>query len=124
MTTTTFSLFSPERASVRETVASCIKTHCTMSTQQKDWVSKWLPLIVSIMTSVGTVAYAYGRLEQRLAPMEAFMRENSFERHAQVFTPRTEFHAQKSTRDRELDELKGTLREINSKLDRLIERGR
>lgn len=95
-----------------------------MSIAQKDWLSKWLPLVVAIGANVATIAYGYGRLEQRLAPIEIFVRENSFEKHVQAFTPRSEFATQKQVRDREVDELKQTLREINAKLDRLIERAR
>lgn len=93
-----------------------------MSTQQKDWLSKWMPLVVALLTNVGTIAYAYGRLEQRLAPIEEFTRTNTHERQSTNFVTRPEFVAQKSVRDREVDELKQTLREINAKLDRLIER--
>ena len=95
-----------------------------MSAGQKDFLSRWLPLLVAIISSVATIAISYGKLEQRLAPIEEFVRENTFEKHVQVLTPRSEFNAQKQVRDREVDELKIALREINQKLDRLIERGR
>lgn len=95
-----------------------------MSTAQRDWLSKWLPLVVAIGANVVTIAYSYGKLEQRLTPIEEYVRTYTHERASASFVTRPEFTNQKSVRDREVDELKQTLREINAKLDRLIERAR
>lgn len=93
-----------------------------MSNPTKDLIAKWAPLAVALFSSLVAITYSYGKLEQRLAPIEEYVRTYTHERAATNFITRPEFSTQKATRDREVDELKQALREINHKLDRLIER--
>ena len=93
-----------------------------MSTAQKDWISRWLPLLVAIAANIITIAYSYGKLEQRLTPIEEYTRVYTYERAAANFVTRVEFVAAAAHNDKETDELKQALREINQKLDRLVER--
>jgi hypothetical protein len=88
-----------------------------MSNVQKDWLSKWAPLVVAIITNLILVAYSYGKLEQRLAPIEKHQDRSSTD-----FVTRNEFTQRTETRDREMADLKQSLRDMNVKLDRLLER--
>jgi hypothetical protein len=93
-----------------------------MSATQKDWISKWLPLIFAVGANIVTVAYGYGKLEQRLDPIERYVQTYTHERAVQSFVTRTEFTQQITTRDREMNELRAQYRDIIARLDRMIER--
>ena len=84
-----------------------------MSNVQKEWWSKWAPLAVAIVTNLILVAYSYGKLEQRLNPLE---------KHQENAISRYEFTQSTTTRDRELQDVKSALRDMDAKLDRLLER--
>jgi hypothetical protein len=88
-----------------------------MSTQQRDWLSKWLPLVIAIGGNLVTVAYGYGQLVQRIAPLEKHTAE-SFS----LYVTRQEFNQRTLTRDAELTDLKARLDRMEQKLDRLLER--
>lgn len=88
-----------------------------MSNVQKDWLSKWAPLVVAIVTNLILVAYSYGKLEQRLGPIEKHIDRSSTD-----FVTRNEFIQRTDTRDREMADLKQAIRDIDAKLDRLLER--
>ena len=92
-----------------------------MSTTQRDWLSKWMPLLVAIATNGILVAYGYGKLEQRFSPIEAHVLSDTTEKAMALFVSRQEFGQRNETRDRELADVKSTLREINAKLDRILE---
>lgn len=85
-----------------------------MSTHQKEWLSKWLPLIFTVASNLVIVAYGYGQLHQRIIPLEQHMLYDTTEKAMQLFVTRQEFAQRTETRDREL-------KEIGAKLDRLIE---
>lgn len=93
-----------------------------MSASQKDWISKWLPLIFAVGANIVTVAYGYGKLEQRLDPIERYVQTYTHERAVQSFVTRSEFTQRTATRDREMDELRAQYRDIIARLDRVIER--
>lgn len=84
-----------------------------MSTSQKEWLSRWLPLLVAVGANLITIAYGYGKLEQRVAPLENHAAAVSYEK----------LHAQFVTRN-EVAELRTDIRELNAKVDRLLERSR
>lgn len=92
-----------------------------MSTSQRDFLSKWMPLLVAVATNGILVAYGYGKLEQRLSPIEAHVLSDTTERAMAFFVTRQEFGQRNDTRDRELADVKTSLREINAKLDRILE---
>jgi hypothetical protein len=92
-----------------------------MSTTQREWFSRWMPLLVAIATNGILVAYGYGKLEQKLAPLEAHVFTDTTERAMALFVTRQEFGQRNDTRDRELADVKASLREINAKIDRLLE---
>jgi hypothetical protein len=93
-----------------------------MSNAQKDWLSKWLPLIVAVGANFITVAYGYGKLEQRVAPIEAHVAEQSHDRLAMLFVTRNEFNTRTTQRDREMEAQSAWLTRIEAKLDRVLER--
>lgn len=93
-----------------------------MSTPQREMLSKWLPLIVALVTNFIVVAYGYGKLEQRLAPVETHVSVDTTERALALFITRAEFQQRSETRDRELADLKVALQQMNQKLDRILER--
>jgi len=90
-----------------------------MSTPQRDWVSKWAPLVVALATNCALVAYGYGQLNQRLVPLERH-ESKAFE----TFVTRAEFSQRSTTRDVELAQLHQLLRDLNAKMDRLLEKQR
>jgi hypothetical protein len=86
-----------------------------MSEQQKDAVSRWLPTIVAIAAIVGNIVWLgarAGALEQRITYTESAL--------VQTVT-RAEYQADKSATANQLGDMKTTLREINTKIDRLVE---
>lgn len=92
-----------------------------MSNENKEAMARWLPLVVSIISYVVIIGMAYGRLDQRLVPLETHIATNTTENQIKIFVTRAEWMQRNDSRDKELAELKTALRDINSKLDRLIE---
>lgn len=92
-----------------------------MSNAQKDWLSKWLPLIFTVGANLIIVGYGYGKLEQRVAPIERHVMEQSHERLSAVFVTRTEFTARTTQRDREMQSMSDWLTRVEAKLDRVLE---
>lgn len=95
-----------------------------MSAAQKEWISKWLPLVIAIASNLILVAYGYGKLEQRLGPLETHVATDTTEHALNMFVTRVEFTQQNLSRDKELAELRIGIREMNAKLDRLLERSK
>jgi hypothetical protein len=93
-----------------------------MSTAQKDWLSKWLPLIVAVGANFVTIAYGYGKLEQRVAPIETYVATQTHEKMATLFVTRAEFVTRTAQRDREMETQAAWLARIEAKLDRVLER--
>lgn len=86
-----------------------------MSESQKDVLSRWLPTVVAIAAIVGNIIWLgarAGALEQRITYTEAAL--------GQTVT-RAEYQADKSAVANQLADMKTTLREINTKIDRLVE---
>lgn len=93
-----------------------------MSNEAKERLSRWLPLAVAIVTNLVIVAYGYGKLEQRLSPVEAHVVSTSAEKlHAQ-FVSRNEYEQRRAHLDNDIKELRADLRAMDAKLDRLLER--
>jgi hypothetical protein len=80
-----------------------------------------MPLIVALTTNGVIVAYGYGKLEQRISPIEMHVLSDTTEKAMALFVTRQEFSQRTETRDREIADMKLTLREINAKLDRILE---
>ena len=95
-----------------------------MSDRTKDWLSKWAPLLFAIFTNVAVVAYGYGKMSQRLEPLEEFATSHTTEKNISLFITRSEFIMNNNARDRELADIKAGLAAANDKLDRLIERSK
>lgn len=95
-----------------------------MSDRTKDWLSKWAPLLFAIFTNVAVVAYGYGKMSQRLEPLEDFASSHTTEKNISLFITRSEFIMNNNARDRELADIKSGLAAANDKLDRLIERSK
>lgn len=91
-----------------------------MSEANKDSLSRWLPTIVAIIAILGQVFYFGQRLgaaEQRVASTEVAVAQQA----AQAVT-RAEYAADKSAAVVQTADIKQSLRDLNSKMDRLIER--
>jgi len=87
-----------------------------MSESQKDTLSRWLPTIVAIAAIIGNILWLgarAGALEQRI---------NYTESALQSTVTRAEYLADKTAAAGQLGDVKQTLREINTKIDRLVER--
>lgn len=87
-----------------------------MSEIQKDTLRGWMPTIVAIVAIIGNILWLgsrAGALEQRI---------NYTETALQQAVTRAEYQADKSAAANQLGDVKTTLREINTKIDRLVER--
>lgn len=93
-----------------------------MSITQKDWAAKWLPLIFTIATNIAIVAYGYGKLEQRVAPLENHVLNDTTERQLALFVTRAEYTQRIASRDGEMADMKASLTRIENKIDRAYER--
>lgn len=95
-----------------------------MSDKTRDWLSKWAPLMFALFTNVAVVAYGYGKMSQRLEPLEDYVSTHTTEKAIGMFITRSEFMMNNNARDRELADIKAGLTAANDKLDRLIERSK
>lgn len=93
-----------------------------MSTTQKEALSKWAPLIVTLISNLVIVAYGYGKLEQRMTPIEAQLTTLAHEKLAASYVTRTEYQAKVQQRDQQFAKQDEWLIRIEAKLDRLLER--
>ena len=78
-------------------------------------MSRWLPTVVAIAAIVGNIIWLgarAGALEQRINYTEAALGNA---------VTRAEYQADKSATANQLADMKTTLREINTKIDRLVE---
>ena len=87
-----------------------------MSDQQKDQLSRWMPTVVAILAIVGQVFY-FG---QRLGASE--QRLESVHQIAINSVTRSEYISDKSATAVQMSDIKTALRDLNLKMDRLIER--
>lgn len=92
-----------------------------MSDKAKESLSRWMPLVISILSYVAIGAFTYGKLDQRMIPLESHLVSASTENQIKMFVTRTEWGQMNDSREREMAELKASIRNIDSKLDRLIE---
>jgi hypothetical protein len=91
-----------------------------MSDKSKELASRWGPLVVSIVINLILVAYGYGQMVQRLTPLEEHAKIHTVESDIKLFVTKSEWSLRNDTRDREVTDMKETLRRIESKLDRSI----
>lgn len=86
-----------------------------MSNESKEALSRWLPTIVAIIAIIGNILWLgarAGAMEQRIS--------NNQEALAKTIT-RAEYSADQRAATAQNDDTKQALRDINAKLDRLIE---
>ena len=86
-----------------------------MSEMQKDAIAQWLPTLVAIAAIVGNIMWLgarAGAIEQRITYTESAL--------SQTVT-RAEYQSDRSATANQLGDMKTTLREINTKIDRLVE---
>jgi hypothetical protein len=93
-----------------------------MSQVQKDMLARWAPLLVALVTNLIVVAYGYGKLEQRLSPIEGQLAGLQHDKLAGIYVTRVEFQMRTTQRDREMANHAEWMGRIESKLDRLLER--
>ena len=86
-----------------------------MSNGSKELLSRWLPTIVAIAAIIGNILWLgerAGKMDQRIYTNELAI--------AKTIT-RAEYEADKRAAAVMSDDIKQTLRDMNAKLDRLIE---
>jgi len=91
-----------------------------MSDASKDTLSRWLPTIVAIAAILGQVFYFGQRLganEQKVSTVETLVAQQ-----AAVSVTRAEYVADKTAIAVQTSDIKVALRDLNVKMDRLIER--
>ena len=90
---------------------------CYIPTEQvKDTASRWLPTVVALAGILGQTFY-FG---QRLGAAEQELKNTTST--AQASVTRVEYLAEKAATGSQLSDVKQTLRDMNQKLDRLVER--
>ena len=90
------------------------------SEANKDSLSRWMPTVVAIIAILGQVFYFGQRLgaaEQRVATTETAVQQQA----AQAVT-KAEYIADKNAAVVQTADIKQSLRDLNYKMDRLIER--
>jgi hypothetical protein len=94
-----------------------------MSTAVKDRIDKWLPSIIAVLIQLAAVSYWGGTITARLGNVEAHSNSTTIHmplrEKVDMFVTRPEFAAEKAARTDD----RITMRTIEQKLDRLIERG-
>ena len=93
-----------------------------MSDKQLDNLSRWLPLAITILFNAVMLGVTYGRLDQRITPLESHVALDTTENAMKIFVTKSEFIMSNDTRNRELTDLKNEVSAMNLKLDRLLER--
>ena len=94
-----------------------------MSASQKDFLSKWGPLILSIFANIAILSYSYGKAETRLTIVETQVASVSRDKLVAYLVTRNEYDQRVQIRDKEMQQNREDHQEIMRKLDRLIERG-
>ena len=93
-----------------------------MSTQKKDWLSKWAPLIVSIGFNICLISFAFGKNEQWKAGIDEKMAQVSRDKLVSYLVTRNEYDQRVNVRDKEMQQNREDHWQIMEKLDRLIDR--
>lgn len=91
-----------------------------MSDASKESLSRWMPTIVAIIAILGQVFYFGQRLganEQRVTTVET-----EVAKQAALIITRAEYSADKAASTVQTGDIKQSLRDLNDKMDRLIER--
>lgn len=86
-----------------------------MSTESRDALSRWLPTLVALAAIIGNILWLgrqAGVLEQRIITNEQALTK---------VISRDEYEADKRASAFRMDDTKQSLRDINAKLDKLIE---
>ena len=94
-----------------------------MSTAQKERFEKWLPSLVTLAIQIAAVSYWGGTITSRLSTVEEHVHSETVHtpmaKKVELFVTRAEFTAEKATHADD----RISMRSIEAKLDRLIERG-
>lgn len=93
-----------------------------MSASQKDFLSKWGPLILSIFANIAILSYSYGKTEVRISTIETQVAQVSRDKLVAYLVTRNEYEQRVNSRDREMQQNRDDHKAIMEKLDRLIER--
>lgn len=86
-----------------------------MSDQQKETVSRWAPTLIALIAILGNLLWISnraGQIEQRVVTNEKSLTNT---------VTRAEYLADKASSVTQFADVKSTLRDISSKLDRMIE---
>ncbi len=89
--------------------------------------TRWIPMFVTaglaVVSNAIFVAYSYGKMEQRINPVEARLVDLTHEKLSNSFVTRPEFAARTTQRDREMATQAEWMQRLEAKIDRLLERG-
>jgi hypothetical protein len=94
-----------------------------MSSNDWNTVSKWAPTIVALIGIAGTLYYTGerdGRMEARIRTAEEHA--NKLDARMDSMVPRIEYSAAQAFTASQVVEVKQGVRDLNSKVDRLLER--
>ena len=93
-----------------------------MSSAQKETLQKWLPSLLTLLIQLVAISYWGGTISSRVSSIEAHANSETIHtpmaKKVEMFVTRTEFVAEKDARADD----RITMRTIETKLDRLIER--
>ena len=88
--------------------------------------TRWIPMLftagIAVVSNAVFVAYSYGKMEQRINPVEARLVDLTHEKLSASFVTRPEFNTRTTQRDREMENQAEWMQRLETKIDRLLER--
>jgi len=102
-----------------------------MSDAQKESWARWLPALIAVVTLVGNVlyvGYVAGVYKQKIEAVETRMVSDALATKEQLhdikadYVPRNEYSAAQIYLTQQLGDVKFTLKSLDTKLDRIVER--
>lgn len=88
--------------------------------------TRLIPMLVTaglaVVSNAVFVAYSYGKMEQRINPVEARLVDLTHEKLSNSFVTRPEFAARTTQRDREMATQAEWMQRLEAKIDRILER--
>lgn len=100
-----------------------------MSAATKESLARWMPVLFYVLTNLAVIAYGYGKVDQRIIPLEHHVSMDTTENAMKLFPTKAEFEMRNTTRDKELNELRQDIKEFrqelrdnNARMDKIIDR--
>lgn len=94
--------------------------------KERETFTRWVPMLVTVLIAVISnavfVAYSYGKMEQRLNPIESRLNELTHHQLVDGFVTRPEFQTRTAQRDREMATQAEWMQRLEVKIYRILER--